>query len=302
MLRRLFEQYHLDAMLNSLIEASVSESAWWVLDSEDQILFKTVEHGPPRPQDGIRWDLAVTRLEGTVVAAEKFARIQALGDVITRLLTLLLENEMQRQANETERQVAQLESRIHYRISQSLGTSFQRNEISLILLQEVQRLIRASGAIVYVPSSKKGFLLDGHIGETPFGKNPPPRLPKGLLYQTAQSGETLWLNMTDQNQNNDASLAERKARNILALPIRLRDHFYGVIALFNQENEFSSRDVRLLRVLGNYAAIAYHNAEAVQTLTGAPDDANHDLIFHSGESDWQEIFEHSELDWKELGE
>lgn len=300
MLTRLFEQYHLDAMLQSLIGASIPDSAWWVLGSHHQLIFGTKDILPPDNSDMPRWELALAQFEGVLVCEQDDARSRALGTAIASLLTLLLENEIQRQANESERQVAQLESRIHYRLSQSLGTAFRRTEISLLILQEVQRLVRSTGAIVYVVGSgRKSFLLDGHIGETPYGKTPPPQLPKGLIYQSAQRGETLWLNT---EAHAEASVAERNARHILALPIRLHDHFYAVLALFNRQSEFSSRDLRLLRVLTNYAAIAYHNADALRALADVEDDASHDVIFRSGENDWQEVFEHNELDWKELGD
>ncbi len=296
MLKRLFQYHRLERILGPLVDASTPQAAWWILDSEDRVLFRTVDRMPPA--DAVRWKLDAGGYSGCVVAGEDYPRIRALGDVMVQFLEALLQTEAQRQADETERLNAQIEAQVHYRISQTISTMLQREQITERLLPEALHLIAASGAIFYLQTSQGRYQLGAASGKVPYGSRPAMQLRKGLLMRVIEEGEALWLNDFDQHEV--ATIAERRARNVLAVPIRLDGKCLGVIALFDHANGFNSRHMRLLRVLANHAAIAYHNAGAVQALIADSEERSQDIS--GGESEWQEVYEHCEVDWKEVGE
>ncbi len=282
MLKKLFEQYQIQNVLIPLIEAGAPQTAWWVVDEDNTVMFRTVDRQPP--DDGLVWPLSQ---HGTLRSEETYPKIRSLGDVMAQLLTTLLHSEIQRLADETQRQAAQLEAQTHYRISNILGTLTRYEDISERLMQETLALIGAAGAVLYRRQPNGEFQLEAVVGQTPYGDRPPSLLRKGLLHHVAASGETVWLN--DMPGHEMATPTERHAHNVLALTIHLQEFTYGVIALFDHAEGFSSHHMRLLRILVHHAAIAYHHAAANLALAGA-------------ESDWQEVFEHSELDWQELNE
>ncbi len=305
MLRRLFEHYRLEATLNPLIDVGAPQSAWWLLDAEDSVLFQTVDRKPPSAEDGVRWELKSVDYEGCLMADEDYPRIRSLGSIMAHILTIMLQNEGQRVASMSEQQAAQHESQIHFQISQMLSTVFKEDVITSIIVNQALELIDADSVVVYTRMNDGVYRLAGTSEKTPYGKQPPTHLRKGLIKYVVETGEALWLN--DIEHHPAATVMERRARNVLIIPIRLRDLEYGVVALFNHIESFLSRDVRLLTILANHAAIAYQNTDVIKQLMkqrtqDAALIANADILVAGGESDWQEVAEFTELDWQDLGE
>lgn len=288
MLQRLFDQYPLAAMLVALINASEPQSGWWVVDATAQVLFQTVDRKPPA--DAYDWELKAGQYVGRLVTARDYPKIRALGDVMAQMLTILLQNEAQRLAEETERLAAQQEGQIHQRLSQRFAALSKRSEVTRLALEESMQLLGANGSIIYTRTREDDFHLAGYSGQTPYGTTPDPQLRRGLLYQATQTQDTIWLNIIERGSG--ATATEQRARNVLALPLRFQQNCIGVIGLFNQPDGFGSRHVRLLQVLANYTAIAYHHSAKYQQIAAQ----------HETDTDWHEVFEHNELDWKELND
>lgn len=288
MLQRLFDQYPLARMLVSLINASEPQSAWWVVDSDAQVLFQTVDRNPPT--DARDWELKAGQYVGRLVTARDYPKVRALGDVMAQMLTILIQNEAQRIAEETERHSAQQEGQIHQRLSQQFALQAKRGEVTRLAVEESIQLLQASGSIIYTKTGENDFRLAGYSGQIPYGNTPDSELRRGLLYLVAQTQDTIWLNVIERSSG--ATAAEQRARNILAMPLRFQQTCVGVIGLFNHLDGFNSRHVRLLQILANYAAIAYHHAAKYRQM----------LAQNETDSDWQEVFEHNELDWKELND
>lgn len=305
MLRRLFEHYRLEATLNPLIDVGAPQSAWWLLDAQEVVLFQTVDRMPSNGDDGIRWDLKSADYEGCLIADADYPRIQSLGDIMSHILTIMLQNEAQRVASMSEHQSAQHESQVHFQTSQLLSGVFKKDEITSIILKQALDLIDADTVVIYTRMVDGIYRLAGSLGKTPYGKQPPTHLRKGLIQYVVETREALWLNEVENHPA--ATVMERRARNVLILPIRLREADFGVVALFNHIERFMSRDVRLLTVLANHAAIAYQNADMVQKMMAQHTQdlaliADADVVVAGGESDWQEVAEFSDLDWQDLGD
>lgn len=282
MLHRIFEQYQMQDVLSPLIDAGAPQTAWWVVDTEGRVLFRTVDRQPVG--DGLQWDLSE---HGILISAEQYPKVRSLGDAMARLLTMVLQNEMQRMADEALRKGAQQETQVHFRTSLALAALTRREEINQYLVQEALELIRAKGVVLYSRQPNGEFRLDAIAGQTPYGSRPPSLLRKGLLQHAAASGETIWLNTVITHEA--ATPTERQAQNVLALLIYLREQVYGVIGLFNHPEGFTSQHLHVLRILTHHAAIAYQHAAT-------------NLALAAADSDWQEVFEHSDLDWQELKE
>jgi sigma-B regulation protein RsbU (phosphoserine phosphatase) len=83
----------------------------------------------------------------------------------------------------------------------------------------------------------------------------------GAVVQTGE-GQLIADAETDQRvvRHDDAAL---KVRSVIAVPLRFRDRFFGVLAVANSADgePFTQNDFSLMLTLGEQAALALHNAE-----------------------------------------
>lgn len=96
------------------------------------------------------------------------------------------------------------------------------------------------------------------------GRVPAQTIPstKGLSGMVIRSGESIYIQDTQANENNDPIHFgdPEKVRSVLAVPIRLRGNVIGMLSAQSyQPNAYKKEDQNLLEMLASYAAIALDN-------------------------------------------
>lgn len=290
MLKKLVQQYQLLSVLNPLVNAVAPYSAWWLVDVDGSVIYKTVDRQPPENSEGVQWELKAGDIRGLLIAGDDYPQLRDLGNVVAHIFSILLQNEAERTVDNIALRKAQEESQVHLRACQALGTVLKREDIPSALLKEARSLIQVKGGVVYEMQSGVKLWLAQTSGRTPYGSPPPRELTVGLLHHVAQSGEAVWLN--DIHNHPQATMLERQAQNALILPVEFQNELYGVVGLFDNETDFTPQDVRLLSVLAGHAGMAYANAATVDALLYGEDhtmEADGDLLVAGDEADWQEV-------------
>lgn len=290
MIARLWRQYPLKLMLDLLIKLSKSKAHWWIVDATGETIYS---NHSAAPNEGKRWEIVVGEHYGTLISSEKSDVL--LSEIIQQLLTLLIQVELQRQADVHWRENVQDLLNLHARYRNLLGFLGKRQEISALVLKESLKLSEARAVLLYVRTNTGLYILDAHTGQSPYGDSPPFRVPDGLMRQVVQHREVQWVN--DLMLNPHASEREQQARNALVLPVFASGEVWGVLGIFDQDRDYTAGQVQQLQILTEYAAIAYHNAAAIQALL-------HDQssLKRGMDTEWDEVFEHSDLDWQEVNE
>jgi diguanylate cyclase (GGDEF)-like protein len=97
------------------------------------------------------------------------------------------------------------------------------------------------------------------------------KLGQGIAGWVAQTGEVVIVPDTSKDSRFFSQVDEKtkmETRSIVAVPVRFRDRALGVIELINcvGQDGFGERDLALLEVLADFAAIAMENARHVQRI------------------------------------
>jgi diguanylate cyclase (GGDEF)-like protein len=97
------------------------------------------------------------------------------------------------------------------------------------------------------------------------------KMGQGIAGWVAQTGEVVIVPDTSKDSRFFAKVDEKtkmETRSIVAVPVRFRDRALGVIELINcvGPEGFGERDLALLEVLADFAAIAMENARHVQKI------------------------------------
>ena len=291
MIARICRQYPVKLMLDLLLKVSKSKASWWLLDSEETVLYANTSTAFTK--GNIHWEIVVGEHYGTLVSSQKTDVL--LSEIIQQLIVLLIQTELQRQADIHWRENLQEMLNLHTRYRQLLGVIRSRQEISRLVVNESLKITAATSAVLYSHTHTGLYVLDAYLGKSPYGTQPPFRLPEGLLTTAIQQQERQWVNNIRSYYG--STIAEAKAKNALIFPLQSIDELWGVLAMFDQPDDFRAVQVQKVQILADYAAIAYHNAAAVQQLT-----QEHHMPRQDTEAEWDDVFEHSDLDWREAAE
>ncbi|NDJ86604.1 MAG: GAF domain-containing protein [Chloroflexi bacterium] len=298
MLKQIFREYELETILRPLFAAAGATTTWWIIAHDEEVVLRSGSQAAPPLVEGVRWPLKTDQGEGVLIAAKDTPGIQLVGEAIAHLLTTLSQSETQRKADEDERLAAQLEGRLHFRVSRLFGNVRTSGELSELLLREMLDQVGGAGAVAYIRETDDVCRLAGVSGQTPYGRRPPKELRGGILRPVAESGQILWLHTLANSTT--ATLVEKRAHNILALGLQFEERSLGVVALFNHAEGFTSRAVRLLRIVAHHAAIAVHHTNRLQRAQHPHEPA--DAVVAGGEADWQDVYDHPDREWHDRGD
>jgi diguanylate cyclase (GGDEF)-like protein len=184
-------------------------------------------------------------------------RAVSLGKLLAMHMTMAIERA--RLLKETEQRAAELAA--FHQASLSLTASLDLPEVLDAILQSTMALISGSeGAHIFLFTGDRlnfgAALWEGGQKGAPFAE---PR-EDGLTYTVARSGETLVV------QDMRKHLLYKTAPpswtgSIVGLPLKFGDRVVGVMNVANRHpNAFSESALRVLRLLGDQAAIAIENA------------------------------------------
>lgn len=154
-----------------------------------------------------------------------------------------------------------------YRISQSLNSTLELDEV----------LVRLIDSVIEIMKAERGFLmLINELGELEFKAargieqrivaDPEFKISRSIVEEVAKTGEAVLTSDASEEFSTRASVISLNLRSILCVPLQVRDRMLGVVYVDNRfaTNVFSPDDLELLKVVASNAAVAVENARLYQ--------------------------------------
>jgi two-component system cell cycle sensor histidine kinase/response regulator CckA len=159
-----------------------------------------------------------------------------------------------------------LELKLHKQASQALNSSLNLDQVLVMVLEEVRRLMDIVGSSIWLTDSETGDLVcrqaTGAYGETLRGWRLAPG--EGLAGWVADHDESLISQdtYTDKRHYKEVDLSiGRDMHSVLTVPLRIKGDVIGVVQVVDMEaGRFDETDLTLLETLAGSAAIAIENA------------------------------------------
>jgi two-component system cell cycle sensor histidine kinase/response regulator CckA len=159
-----------------------------------------------------------------------------------------------------------LELKLHNQASQALNSNLNLDQVLVMVLEEVRRLMDIVGSSIWLTDAVTGDLVcrqaTGAYGETLRGWRLAPG--EGLAGWVADHDESLISQdtYTDKRHYKEVDLSiGRDMRSALTVPLRIKGDVIGVVQVVDMESgRFDETDLTLLETLAGSAAIAIENA------------------------------------------
>jgi PAS domain S-box-containing protein len=179
---------------------------------------------------------------------------------------IILKNVTEQKQVEEMIRLRDLELKLHNQASQALNSKLNLDQVLVIVLEEVRRLMNIVGSSIWLIDAKTGDLVcrqaTGNYGETLRGWRLAPG--KGLAGWVADHDESLILQdtSTDKRHYKEVDLSiGRDMHSVLTVPLRIKGDVIGVVQVVDlQAGRFDETDLTLLETLAGSAAIAIENA------------------------------------------
>jgi len=195
------------------------------------------------------------------------------------------EAELRQRLAESESEV----ERLRRRLQEEVGALNELIRISTLLNStlnqpELLRLIMSSARDLLDAEVSSVLLLDHDSGELTFevslGEKSEEvvkhRIPigQGIAGRVAQTGEPQIVDSVRENPdfyNQIDSQVGFETRNMLAIPLKVKDRVIGVVEIINKRNRagFEAKDLELASAFTHLAAVAIDNASLYQKLSDA---------------------------------
>lgn len=158
-------------------------------------------------------------------------------------------------------------------IGKALTSTFNMDQILIIILKRLSRLIKAKNWTLFLLDSKsktlyfevvvgldKGSLADVRI-----------QLGEGIAGTVAQTGEPILVPAVQKDPRFSGRVDDLTGfvtRSIICLPLKMQGSVIGVIEIINPEDRslFQENFMPLLTILADYVAIAIHNARTYRKI------------------------------------
>lgn len=182
-----------------------------------------------------------------------------------------LRAELEQLKQDREHEVAVLNDLIQ--ISTQLNSTLKLSELLQLIMNSAKRLIRADACSVALRDEETGELVFAMaVGAKSEGVRE-QRVPagQGIAGRVVQSGEPLIVNSVKDDPQFYRRIDEStgfETRNILAVPLKVRDRPIGVVEIINSQGReiFDQRDLKLAEAFTSQAAVAVDNANLYQKL------------------------------------
>ncbi|HMD32686.1 MAG TPA: sensor domain-containing diguanylate cyclase [Candidatus Acidoferrales bacterium] len=162
---------------------------------------------------------------------------------------------------------------IFHELGKALTSSLQLDQVLRTIMQKVEEFLHPdTWSLLLMDEAKQELYFEIATGEGSAAlKDIRIKTGQGIAGWVAQTGEVVIVPDTSRDSRFFAKVDEKtkmQTRSIVAVPVRFRDRALGVIELINcvGPQGFGERDLALLEVLADFAAIAIENARHVQKI------------------------------------
>jgi diguanylate cyclase (GGDEF)-like protein len=162
---------------------------------------------------------------------------------------------------------------VFHELGKALTSSLQLDQVLRTIMQKVEEFLHPdTWSLLLMDEAKQELYFEIATGEGSAAlKDIRIKLGQGIAGWVAQTGEVVIVPDTSKDSRFFAKVDEKtkmETRSIVAVPVRFRDRALGVIELINcvGPDGFGERDLALLEVLADFAAIAMENARHVQRI------------------------------------
>jgi len=162
---------------------------------------------------------------------------------------------------------------IFHELGKALTSSLQLDQVLRTIMQKVEEFLHPdTWSLLLMDEPKQELYFEIATGEGSAAlKDIRIKMGQGIAGWVAQTGEVVIVPDTSRDSRFFAKVDEKtkmQTRSIVAVPVRFRDRSLGVIELINcvGPQGFGERDLALLEVLADFAAIAIENARHVQKI------------------------------------
>jgi Nif-specific regulatory protein len=131
-------------------------------------------------------------------------------------------------------------------------------------------VVGEASSILLVDSNKQILRFEVALGPKGLdAKKSVVKMDEGIAGWVVKNNRSLIVNDVENDPRYSPNVqlsTGYKTRNMLAVPMRVKDECIGVIEILNKQGEtgFTLSDLEVLEILANQAAIAYHNASYLQ--------------------------------------
>ena len=162
---------------------------------------------------------------------------------------------------------------IFHELGKALTSSLQLDQVLRTIMQKVEEFLHPdTWSLLLMDEPKQELYFEIATGEGSAAlKDIRIKVGQGIAGWVAQTGEVVIVPDTSRDSRFFSKVDEKtkmQTRSIVAVPVRFRDRSLGVIELINcvGPQGFGERDLALLEVLADFAAIAIENARHVQKI------------------------------------
>jgi len=162
---------------------------------------------------------------------------------------------------------------IFHELGKALTSSLQLDQVLRTIMQKVDEFLHPdTWSLLLMDEPKQELYFEIATGEGSAAlKEIRIKMGQGIAGWVAQTGEVVIVPDTSSDSRFFSKVDEKTkmhTRSIVAVPVRFRDRSLGVIELINcvGPQGFGERDLALLEVLSDFAAIAIENARHVQKI------------------------------------
>ena len=162
---------------------------------------------------------------------------------------------------------------VFHELGKALTSSLQLDQVLRTIMQKVEEFLHPdTWSLLLMDEAKQELYFEIATGEASAAlKDIRIKLGQGIAGWVAQTGEVVIVPDTSKDSRFFSQVDEKtkmETRSIVAVPVRFRDRALGVIELINcvGPDGFGERDLALLEVLADFAAIAMENARHVQRI------------------------------------
>ena len=157
-------------------------------------------------------------------------------------------------------------------VARSLSATLNLETVLTKIMEQVDEMLDVeAGSLLLTDSATGDLVFQIALGDKA-REVKPFRLPRGqgIAGQVALTGEPLVIADVGHDERHLKAIDEQtqfRTRNILCVPLILRDQSIGVLQVLNKkQGDFSQNDVDLLGSIASYAAIAIENARLYESL------------------------------------